>query len=201
MSKLSELEGAVLGLVWQRGPLTAYAIRKSFLDSRSSHFSGSSGAIYPLVERVAQAGYVVASDSVQGKRKSKQYEITALGRKALDRWLTPVESGTAAVEFDPIRTRVHFLGSLSASQRQQFLSEVAAQLRTEMEATRKLIEQLMDCDDQWRTWGARRALAVLAARLAAHGKLTEQFDAICTAQFEDIKLEACVALFRPPVEA
>ena len=48
----SELEGAVLGVIWQEGPCTAYTIRKQFVASPSPQWSGSAGAIYPLVRRL-----------------------------------------------------------------------------------------------------------------------------------------------------
>jgi hypothetical protein len=70
----------------------------------------------------------------------------------------------AAVEFDPIRMRVHFLGTLSAAQRRRFLHEAAAQLDDEILATGELIKQLGGQDDKWRVWGARGAHAVLTAR-------------------------------------
>jgi len=164
MTGLSELEGAVLGLLWSDGPLTAYAIRSRFLNSRSSHFSGSSGAIYPLVERIKQAGLVTAEKRSQGKRVSTLYRLNDAGQQALRAWLTPVESWMAAVEFDPIRTRVHFLGTLTPAQRKHFFREAAAHLEAEIQATESLIAQLHDQDDKWKTWGARGALSVLTAR-------------------------------------
>ena len=128
VTRLSELEGAVLGLLWSDGPLTAYVIRSRFLKSRSSHFSGSAGAIYPLVGRIAAAGLVTLEATSRGKRASKLYRINGAGRRALRAWLTPVEDWMAAVEFDPIRSRVHFLGALPAAQRTRFFREAAKQL-------------------------------------------------------------------------
>jgi DNA-binding PadR family transcriptional regulator len=164
MTKLSELEGAVLGLIWSDGPLTAYAIRSRFLNSRSSHFSGSAGAIYPLVERLRRAGLVGAVKRMTGQRTSKIYRTTPAGKKALHTWLLPLEGWMAAVEFDPIRTRVHFLGALAPRHRRRFLREAAERLEDEVEATQILIRDLTDEGDRWKIWGARGALIVLRAR-------------------------------------
>jgi hypothetical protein len=47
--RLSELEAAVLGLVWSDGPCTAYAVRRTVQNSLSTQWSGSAGAVYPVV--------------------------------------------------------------------------------------------------------------------------------------------------------
>lgn len=162
--RLSELEGAVLGLIRTDGPLTAYAVRARFLSSRSTHFSGSAGAVYPLLERLGTAGLVRAAARRQGKRASKLYSITDEGKRALRAWLTCFENDLAAVEFDPIRTRVHFLGALPAARRRRFLAEAAERLEREIAATDDLLADLEEQGDRWKMWGARGALAVLRAR-------------------------------------
>lgn len=164
MEKLSELEGAALGLIWDEGPMTAYAVRSHFQKSRSSHFSGSAGAIYPLVKRMLTAGLLVASARHQGRRASTVNKITASGRQALRTWLTPVEDWMVAVEFDPIRTRVHFLATLSPKKRAQFLRDAEEKLEAEILATEELVSGLAADDNPWSTWSARGALAVLSAR-------------------------------------
>ncbi|MCP4293920.1 MAG: PadR family transcriptional regulator [bacterium] len=165
MSDLSELEGAVLGILWSDGPQTAYAIRTRFRKSPSSHFSGSAGAIYPLVERITKVGLVKAVATSRGKRSSTSYELTENGCMALQNWVVPVKDWMAAVEFDPIRTRVHFLGSLDSDQQDRFLHEAMTKLEAEVKATKKLVSELATSKDNWRTWGARGALAVLQARM------------------------------------
>jgi len=164
MEKLSELEGAALGLIWNEGPMTAYAVRSHFQKSRSSHFSGSAGAIYPLIQRMLTAGLLVASARHQGRRASTVNKITVSGRQALRAWLTPVEDWMAAVEFDPIRTRVHFLATLSPKKRAHFLCDAEEKLGVEILATEELVGELAADDNPWSIWSARGALAVLNAR-------------------------------------
>ncbi|HZE88705.1 MAG TPA: PadR family transcriptional regulator, partial [Verrucomicrobiae bacterium] len=66
---LSELEGATLGVVWSEQPCTPYAIRRVFQTSPSPFWSGSAGAIYPLVERLETRGLVRAEATMTGRRR------------------------------------------------------------------------------------------------------------------------------------
>jgi DNA-binding PadR family transcriptional regulator len=163
---LSELEGAVLGVIWTGGPLTAYAIRSTFSKSRCSHFSRSAGAIYPLVDRLMDAGLVQAARHKQGNRVSRRITITTAGRGAFCQWLARDKANMAAVEFDPIRARVHFLGVLTSPQRRTFLDDGIVSLQREIAATELLIEHRRKTDDRWSVWGAAGALRILQSRLA-----------------------------------
>lgn len=166
MSDLTELEGTVLGVVWADGPLTPYAVRSTFLKSRSSHFSGSAGAIYPLLERLSETGLVQAKPHQQGSRESRRFTITAAGKRALRQWMSRDKGEMAAVEFDPMRTRVHFLGILTPRRRERFIEECAASLRHEIEQTELMIERHRKSESKWRIYGATGALRTLQARLA-----------------------------------
>jgi hypothetical protein len=72
----------------------------------------------------------------------------------------------AAVEFDPIRARVHFLGVLTSPQRRTFLDDGIVSLQREIAATELLIEHRRKTDDRWSVWGAAGALRILQSRLA-----------------------------------
>src|SRR6476659_7226575 len=63
-SDLTELEQCVLGVIWRDGPMTAYEIAALFTKSLSPYWSGSAGAIYPVVQRLRKRGLV------RGTRKS-----------------------------------------------------------------------------------------------------------------------------------
>jgi DNA-binding PadR family transcriptional regulator len=52
--RLSNLEGAALATIAGRGSATAYAIAKSLSDPPSEFWSGSAGAVYPLIRRLAR---------------------------------------------------------------------------------------------------------------------------------------------------
>src|SRR5882724_11662398 len=101
---LSELEGAVLGHVWANGPCTAYFIRRIFLDPQSPYWSGSAGAIYPLVKRLGAGGLIRSIEQMTGLKPSKGYVLTAAGRKSLHGWLRPLKDLVVGAPPDPLRT-------------------------------------------------------------------------------------------------
>jgi DNA-binding PadR family transcriptional regulator len=127
---LSELEGVVLGVVWKFGPCTPHAIRSHFFASRSARFSGSAGAIYPLVARLERAALLHSQSDRRSRQRRRLYEITPAGRRRLVTWLSPPfrEQDVGALH-DPIRTRVYFLAALPARERRRFLDEAEAGLR------------------------------------------------------------------------
>jgi DNA-binding PadR family transcriptional regulator len=114
---LTELEGCVLGIVWSQGPCTAYAARRVFLDSPSPYWSGSAGAVYPLLVRLEDRGLVRARAHSLGLRASRRFGITPPGRRMLERWLgPPLPDWILGIPMDPLRTRMGFLGALPAQE-------------------------------------------------------------------------------------
>jgi DNA-binding PadR family transcriptional regulator len=140
---VTELEGCVIGVVWLRGPCTAYVVRQEFLRSESSHWSGSAGAIYPLLQRMEQQKLIRSRSQRWGKGRKKQFEITDAGLAALHRWIgPPLAQWTAQPTFDPIRTRFTFLGTLSAAKRRQFLAEARKNVQNEVRRTRTILSAI-----------------------------------------------------------
>lgn len=135
---VSELEGCVLGIVWAQGPCTAYLIRREFLDSLSPYWSGSSGAIYPLVDRLERRGLIRSVERKIGRKRSKHYALTAAGRKMLLSWLKPLPDLVIGVPPDPLRTRIEFLDVLSRREKATFIADARARMRTHL---RKITEQ------------------------------------------------------------
>jgi DNA-binding PadR family transcriptional regulator len=124
---LTELEGAALGAVARDGPCTSYAVKELFRASPSEFWSGSAGSIYPLMKRLEQRGLVASESGSTGRRGHRTYRATARGRRAFARWMTDAER-TAAMGFDPLRTRLVFVGQLSARVRTEFCAAVGAAL-------------------------------------------------------------------------
>lgn len=124
---LTELEGATLAQIRESEPCTAYAIAECFSCSPSSWWSGSAGAIYPLVQRLHKNGLLTAKSSSTGKRKSKLFSLTSKGEAAFREWLLDAERA-ANPGFDPLRTRLIFLDAVSTRDRRRFLSRVEARL-------------------------------------------------------------------------
>lgn len=163
----SELEGAVLGIVAREGPCTAYAVRKRFQASPSPQWSGSAGAIYPLVERLVERGWLRSRAQNSDRRKGRLYSLTPSGRARLTAWLAPpLGPEVTGVPPDPLRTRLSFLGSLPAAARRAFVEEALAGNEAALKATRIDLREARKEADPWRRLVARGALAALRARKA-----------------------------------
>lgn len=130
MDRVSELEGCVLGIIWSYGSCTPYVIRRKFLISPNPEWSGSAGAIYPLVKRLEARGWIRSEEeSTTGGRRSRKYSLTAAGRRIFRGWLgPPLSVGTVGIPIDPLRTRVEFLEALPPRKRQAFLADSVKQL-------------------------------------------------------------------------
>lgn len=162
----TELECCVLGIVWEKGPCSAYVVRKEFLDSASSYWSGSAGAIYPLLDRLADGGYLRVEEHPWGTRTRKEFRVSAKGRRALARWVgPPLEPWTAAPAFDPIRTRMYFLEVIPREERLRFVDEAMENLRSQI-APLRVEQRVLD-----REPSSARALASLGTIHELEGRL------------------------------
>lgn len=120
--RLSDLECFTLGLVWETGPCSAYDIRRRLVDSPSSQWSGSAGAIYPLVRRLEKRGLLSSGASATGRRRRRLYSIRPAGIKALQAWIgPPLHADAVTVAHDPLRSRARFLGAATPGQRRKFV--------------------------------------------------------------------------------
>jgi DNA-binding PadR family transcriptional regulator len=165
-TKLSELEACVLGLVWAEGPCTAYAVRRIFQLSPSPHWSGSAGAIYPIVARLTTRRLIRSRPHATGRRRSRLYEITPRGLDGLRLWLgPPLPDWAAAIPADPLRTRLRFLGALPPRRRNAFLAEAEAGLREHLQVLKKDFQRRRE-DDRFSRLMARGAIRMVQARLA-----------------------------------
>lgn len=147
------MEGAALAVLAREGQCTSYRIARAFADSPSEFWSGSVGAVYPMLKRLQARGLISAKAGVDGARVRTSYALTRPGRAAFEGWLLNVERATG-LGFDPLRTRAMELDLVSAAAARKFL-------RAALARTKALIE---DGTDDWRTCeGAVRA-AWLQAR-------------------------------------
>lgn len=156
---LSELEGCTLGVAWLLQPATRYQIRMRFAQSPGTWWSGSAGAIYPLMQRLRAAGLVTSTPKAAGKRRSETYRLTPKGRVALRAWLWSCLSADEVEDFDPIRIRVRFLLALPATERARFVRDADAALE-------RLIARIDDVTASHRQQGDR--FRYLTGRAAWH---------------------------------
>ena len=161
----TELEGTVLGIVWREGPTTPYKIRRVFTDSPSPYWSGSAGAIYPLVARLQAAGLLRSEPHATGSRRALHYRVTPRGRSALASWLgDPKSDLVTGVPPDPLRTRIPFLEVLPVAERRAYLDDAAKRMRVHLERGRENLEAKRR-EGPWAVAVAEGAIAMLETRL------------------------------------
>lgn len=167
MPKLSELEGCVLGLFWSDGPCTPYAIRQVFLNSPSPHWSGSAGAIYPLVRRLERRRLLRSETRATGRRPSRLYALTPAGTRALQTWLSPpLPEVAVGVPPDPLRTRLRVLEALPPARRRAFLADARSRLRQHLRLVQADCRKRHASGDRFSYLMARGALHQMRAREA-----------------------------------
>ena len=165
MARLSELEAVVLGLIWQQGPCTPYAVRQVFLRTPSPQWSGSAGAIYPVVRRLGSRGFIRSEAHAQGRRKSRLYRATARGLGALRQWLRASQfDWVVGVPPDPMRTRYRFLGLLPPRQRRAIASKWLRNMERHIRAVAEDFEARKKTGDPFSYLLARGALLHLHSR-------------------------------------
>jgi len=162
---LTELEGAVLGAVWQHGPCTPYRVRRVFLDSPSPYWSGSAGAIYPLMLRLERRGLIASRAGPVRRRASRLYRVAPPGLRQFRAWLGPPWSAVVAgVPADPLRTRVSFLAALRPAARARFLKEAVVRVAADIREHETDRRRGRHSGQPFEAAVARGALAVLRAR-------------------------------------
>lgn len=161
---LTELESCVLGVVWQRGPCTAYTVRREFAISNSSHWSSSAGSIYPVLARLEQLGLIEAEGASWGAGSKTQYRISAPGLSILKEWIgPPLADWAGAATFDPIRTRASFLGALTLAARRRFVAEAEQMTRAELARFRS--SEHLQSENEWERVASRGVEFELEGRL------------------------------------
>ncbi len=145
---------------------TAHGISELYRLSRSSHWSGSAGAIYPLMKKLHARGLLAAEDSPRGSGVRRAYSITPAGINELKRWLgPPLSEWVASVTFDPLRTRMPFLGTLTTAKQKAFLLSAEKLLEEELQETHGGRRQLQESGSFWEQMAADGCRAVTQARL------------------------------------
>ena len=162
---LTELENAVLGVVWRRGPCSAYVVKREFETSASASWSASAGSIYPLVKKLSGAGLLVVQEQRWGTRKKALLALSRSGRNALESWAADVPQRIGQPSPDPIRTRSFFLDVLSEEQRVHFLDQAEAATQSAIEELRSAIAELPDTESKFESLAAAGAVFQLSARL------------------------------------
>lgn len=165
MSQISELEAAVLCVLRRTGGCTPYRIRQVLTQSPTPRFSGSTGAIYPLIRRLEDQGMIVSQAKATGKRTHRVCKATTAGVGALRRWILKPGPTDFGIPFDPILTRVNMLGVVSANEARTFLTATIEGLEASLEGMKTTIRELADADPPYSTYASRCFAAALKARI------------------------------------
>jgi len=165
MRKLSELEGAVLGVISLYEPLTPYQIRKVFARSPNPHWSGSAGSIYPLVERLARKRLLSARAHVTGERRGLKYSLTAAGRKVLRSWIMDAKHEKLVGISDLLRLRFRFLSALKTTEQRRFVVAMIRKMTEEVKKIEADSRKKFSSHDDYSYFTARGALLMARARL------------------------------------
>ena len=166
MTKLTELEAIILGVVERDGPITSYAVAQEFATSPTSRWSGSAGAIYPAMARLRKRGLVKDQKGKTGRRPHKTYTVSAAGKARFHAWLRPpLPDGVGGPTEDPIRTRVFFLPLLPLAERKEFFTTALARVRGELQRVEQVIRDFADEGDDWAVLGLEGARCELEARI------------------------------------
>lgn len=141
MTKLSHLAYIALGVVASEQPCSGYAVMKKFQESSSTYFSGSAGAIYPLLKRLEASGLVDEERSQAGTRTRRTYSITQKGSDALEAWISaPVPREDVAFLVDLLRARTLFFERLSKPKRRAFVKDAREQLNKRIAEFEDILE-------------------------------------------------------------
>jgi DNA-binding PadR family transcriptional regulator len=156
--KRSELEGFVLGLVWQLGPCSPYDVRRHMQESPSTQWSASAGAIYPLLRRLERSGLVASRAQRTGMRERREYRITPRGLRALREWVgPPLATDAVTVAHDPLRSRARFLKALTPREQESWIA-----------AAREALDEV---ERRVRVWSEERRDDEAAAIMTLSGEL------------------------------
>jgi DNA-binding PadR family transcriptional regulator len=135
---LTELEHCVLGVVWRDGPVTAYEIAALFARSLTPFWSGSAGAIYPVVQRLKKRGLIRGAYRAWRGSRRTVLTISTKGRDAIREWLMPpLPEEIAAPALDSLRTRTFFLDILKPAERKTFLEEAIRAVNAQLALVNK----------------------------------------------------------------
>lgn len=128
-TQLSTMEHTVLGILWQCGPCTTYAVMRELSASSSTYYRNRAGTAYPIIVRLVKGGLVRHAGDEVGSRKERLLEVTDNGLLKLQEWLAPpIPAAEIGQTRDLLRLRMYFLGALEPAHRARFLDDAKASL-------------------------------------------------------------------------
>ena len=123
--------------------------------SPSSHWRASAVALYPLLARLEKDGLIRSTKDADDGRGRKLLTITSSGKKALKAWIKEIANPDLISEvFDPLRSRIFFLGALANAEQISFAENVLGALDRHLADTRKHLLERSASEDLFEHLGA-----------------------------------------------
>lgn len=119
--RLTEAEGRVLALAARLETPTTYTIFAVLDGSPTTSLQASKGAIYPIIERLKQRGYVSAVPVPDSGRGAESLSVTEAGIAAIREWVTDLRD-EHILAYDPLRMRIPALQFLTHEERLEWLA-------------------------------------------------------------------------------
>jgi DNA-binding PadR family transcriptional regulator len=129
---LTDNEGTLLSLVLRIQPTTSYQIIKIYSESPVSNFNTSKGKIYPLINRLEQAGLISKRRIESDRRRTEELHCTTLGKKAVRDWILKIRPEHLLLD-DPLRTKVQSFDLLSPEERAQWILDAKEELHRKLD--------------------------------------------------------------------
>lgn len=131
------LEGALLGLISSKGPITGYDLSKTFRASMAHYWHARHGQIYPTLDKLKRRGLVSCRKLIQRDRPNKKlYSITEKGRTELTRFLRGPRRPLQMKHEGLLRTR--FASHLPPEEALALIAEEREQADVLLESYRKI---------------------------------------------------------------
>lgn len=128
---LTEHESHVLAIIQREQPVTTYKIRKFIEGSPTAGISSSAGAVYPLVRRLTEQGYISVSAVETDRRNTEVLQITDKGRSAIRDWIRRLTPAQYLPE-DPARTRAFYMAHLPVEEQVSWLTGLISGLERKL---------------------------------------------------------------------
>jgi DNA-binding PadR family transcriptional regulator len=136
--KVSEAEGALLGLILRREPTNAYQLYKSYERSPVSSINSSKGQVYPALKRLEARGLVKFSKAGKDGEVT-EVTATAAGKEAVLQWIRSLDESLVVID-DPLRTRLLSFELLSHEQRLEWIANAKMLVKKRMDVVRSFKE-------------------------------------------------------------
>ena len=123
--ELSSVGKVILGFL-SREDLSGYDIKLRVDDSTRFFWAASYGQIYPELKRLEEEGLIKGTDTPQGGRARRVYQITEAGREVLTSWIMDTGS-TVELRHEGL-LKVFFADALDSTDNQVAVLEAMAEV-------------------------------------------------------------------------